>query len=330
MRTLSGFRALGMACLILLIFAVSYVSGSWGRNVHHGNSPGSSWGRGEVRANFTPLLIPECVLWLEAGWGVFKDTGGTLPSIEDSVVALWRDRSISDYNAAQGTNALRPIFKADVQNGRSAVRFDGIDDHLITPRMEGEFTDGFTWFIVTAADDGQPPTHQSLFGSLDTSPSSNAYFYAFLRSGTNGLWCSVCENTVEKRQNVKILNDGPTDFFITTLVADPAGSLSGYLNRSGVTPESLTGLTWSNIAGAYTEEIALGGRMKDGVFESNYRYDGDIAELIIYGRALNEMERWRVESYLSRKYSITLLAAWDIQSECWYLLAVGGGNYHAR
>lgn len=294
-----------MFLLVLSLTAIGSVAAGWGRDQTE-KTERSIWGRGDPTTPFSPLHINDCVLWLDAGWGIFQDEEGTIPALSDSAIALWSDRTGNGYDAEQGTNSMRPIYKTGIQNGRPVVRFDGDNDHLITPRMEGEFDNGFTWFIVAAADDGQPPNHQSLFGSISTAGGSDLYFYLFLLQADNGLQGAVYENSVGVHQNVGALDDGRTDFFIMTLCADPNDSLKGYLNSDGITPADLTGLIWSNIASAYTEEIALGGRMKDGSFQEIYRFDGDIAELIIYGRALNEMEIWRIENYLSRKYTITL------------------------
>ncbi len=269
----------------------------------YGRDSRSEWGRDEISAEFNPLQIHGCVLWLDAGWGVFKDDEGTTPSPADSVAALWKDRSGNGYNAAQTTNASRPLYKTSIQNGKPVIRFDGVDDHLITPRMEGEFSDGFTWFIVTAVDDGRPATYQSFFGSLSTVVSTNMYFYVFNRiDGT--LRNTVAENSAPINQIVTTLSNGQSDFFVMHLCADPSDSLRGYFNGDGVTPADLSNLTWVNIAGAHTEEIAISGRMKDGIFESNFPLDGDIAELIIYGRPLIDMEQDWIENYLSVKYDV--------------------------
>ncbi len=304
MRTLT--RLLHIPLLISILAIPSGGGPRWSPGwweLPYGRETRSVWGRGESAAGFSPLQVPGCVLWLDAGCGVYQDDGGGTPSLEDSVVALWKDRTGNGYDAAQGINASRPLCKTGVCSGRTVLRFDGADDHLITPRMEDGFPAGFTWFIVAAVDDGHPAVQQSFFGSINTTGANDLYFYAFNRTdGT--LRNTVCENGSPVIQKVTTLSDGPSDFFIMRLCADPLDSLRGFYNGDGVTPADLTGLTWANIAGAYTEEIAVSGRMRDGGFENNYYLDGDIAELIIYGRPLTDMEQDRIENYLSVKYDI--------------------------
>ncbi len=302
MRTLRKLLHLPLLFSTLLLLSASEFAWSPGSSkMPYGRGSRSEWGRDEISAEFNPLKIPGCVLWLNAGWGVFQDDEGTTPSPADSVAALWKDRSSNGYNAAQTTNASRPLYKTGIQNGRPVIRFDGVDDHLITPRMEGEFSDGFTWFIVTAVDDGQPANYRSFFGAMSAVTSKNWYFLVTNYPG--GLLRQVVtENDIQIVQVVKTLSDGQSDFFVMHLCADPSDSLRGYYNNIGVTPADLTGLTWANIAGAYTEEIAVSGRMKDGSFE--YPLDGDIAELIIYERPLTDMEQDWIENYLSVKYGV--------------------------
>src|SRR2546425_13097606 len=61
-------------------------------------------------------------LWLKADAGVTTNaTGG---------VTQWVDQSPNGNTAAQTTDASAPLFVADAQNGKPALRFDGVDDFL--------------------------------------------------------------------------------------------------------------------------------------------------------------------------------------------------------
>jgi len=281
---------------------MAYGSGNGHYGVHR-----PRWG--QKGSKWTPADIPGNVLWLSAGYGCYSDDGGTTPSGDGDVIAFLRDRSGNGYNATQTNNTKRPILKTNIQNGEPVIRFDGIDDGLIVPRMEGKFSAGFTYFVVAKVDDGHPSAQQSIFGSIDTQDyPPNAYYYFYCFNRTNGdLRISVHSGATTAEQYPTTLDDGASDFFIIDARADPADKFGAFYNGSSSdTPVDITGLNWGNIAGENTERVSLGGRWRDGAIEDNYYFDGDIAELIIYGRPLSDSERSKVRNYLAVKYDITI------------------------
>ena len=61
-------------------------------------------------------------LWLKADAGVSTNAGGA--------VTQWADQSLNGNNALQAVDASAPLFVANAQNNRPALRFDGVDDYL--------------------------------------------------------------------------------------------------------------------------------------------------------------------------------------------------------
>jgi len=71
---------------------------------------------------FNPLDIAGLKLWLDASQIVGLNDGDE--------VTTWNDLSGGGYNATQATASKKPTYETNEQNGRPAVRFDGVDDYL--------------------------------------------------------------------------------------------------------------------------------------------------------------------------------------------------------
>lgn len=69
-----------------------------------------------------PTAISGCVMWLDAEFSEFSLDGS-------NGVIEWKGLD-SGAVAVQSTVAARPVFTANVLNGKPAIRFDGSDDHL--------------------------------------------------------------------------------------------------------------------------------------------------------------------------------------------------------
>src|SRR5262249_29615076 len=80
-------------------------------------------------AGFSPGSLTGLKLWLLSESGVFSDAGVT-PATDADPVRPWDDQSAGAHNESQGTSGKRPTFRTAVQNGRAAVRFDGVNDLL--------------------------------------------------------------------------------------------------------------------------------------------------------------------------------------------------------
>lgn len=66
---------------------------------------------------FTPLDIPNALLWLRADRGITKDGS--------NFVSQWNDQTPNGFNCTQATAGNKPLWVANVQNGRPALRFNG-------------------------------------------------------------------------------------------------------------------------------------------------------------------------------------------------------------
>lgn len=186
-------------------------------------------------------------------------------------IEVWDDISGEGNNAMQTEEVNQPIYKTNVLNGKSVVRFDGSNTRLKTNTFT-ELPQPMTVFIVweTYADgtrfafDG--PTRLSLF------------------QGTQG-----GENIVFHAGNVISYDRSlPFNALINTVIFNGSESKiweNGENKTSGDAGDS--GL----------ERLLIGSR-----HGKTHHLDGDVAEILIFNSELSESEREEIEQYLDIKW----------------------------
>src|SRR5262245_39968698 len=89
-------------------------------------------------AAFAPTDVAGLQLWLRGDAGTFQDAARTTAAAADGdPVGGWRDDSGGAHHFSQATAAKRGTLKTGANgiNGRSIVRFDGVDDYLSGPAL---------------------------------------------------------------------------------------------------------------------------------------------------------------------------------------------------
>lgn len=214
--------------------------------------------------------------------------------VDGGQISEWRDNNpnaASRNNATQTTPGLessRPKFYQDVLNGGiPAVRFDGTNDFMTfdgTPLVGGSYT----IFVVE-----QRRANSSLMMFLgDVSADT-------LRLGYRD------NTTLTQAHSGAILNDltvagyaSPTPTIHSFWFNLSAGQK--YWKNGETTPNSP-----DDAASGFTTALTSYPGAALGRHSSNY-FNGDIAEVIIFNRALQSNERQVVEDYLSKKYGIAI------------------------
>lgn len=228
-------------------------------------------------------------LWLDAGQQITKDGSGA--------VSEWGDASGSSNDASQTTSANQPTWIDDSINGRPIIRFDGQDDKLAAAFSPG--TDSFTIFAVAKAAATHENDPESITGTAGTS--GQKYLLGAKASGSNaGAGLSLGTNGMAAYEHGDSFMPAVAAFSGTVgngVLAElqyqskqPTLFLNGQLVRVGLQSGRLQVFAPSEVgAGEY------------GAFA------GDIAEIMIYNRALSAAERATVESYLSHKYELHII-----------------------
>ena len=244
--------------------------------------------------------IKDLMSWHETSLKTSFDSDA---QIDGSTIATWYDngkQSTTQNNAIQGTISLRPLFKEYVFDGAiPAVRFDGLDDYLYISR---EISEDFTIIAVFKTTGGSTLTGTNWYGGAgifdaEVGGVANDFGLAIQKSGRILAGTGNPDTTIYDDGSY---NDGRAHmvFFTRTqssgaikLYAD--GGKTALASSSSAGTSALTSPTRINIGSLQT----LGAGRYLG---------GDVAEIIIYSRALTTEERESIANYLSRKYKIKI------------------------
>jgi hypothetical protein len=225
-------------------------------------------------------------LWLKADTGV-EEAAADEAEDGDSVLN-WLDNTINTNDATQATGTNRPTYNEDIINFNPSINFDGTNHEMSTSiPASGEVT-------IFAITDGNSSTKSLLH----------------LDNGANG--SLDIEQTAAATVRGSYTNSTPTTAGIATNDLTTISSGTPYLvnyrhqstgtNRlfiNGIT-QTLPASSGNTLSGTFTAGIGA------DPASSSTRWDGEIAELIIYNYRVPQAERWQIESYLGIKYGITI------------------------
>lgn len=231
--------------------------------------------------------IKDLMLWYETS---MEGSIAESEAVNGLPVSTWYDynkQNVNKINATSSSSA-RPFYTEDAINSLPVLRFDGSDDLL---NFDGSqlIASAYTVFIVEQ--------RRAALGSTD-SP---------LMGGTTG----------SGRQNLHILYRDETTFNFSDYANDLGYSIGSYTvptprihtcYQSTVDGRKywLNGGTSADSADdTLTDTLTSYTASALGRYHTRF-FNGDIAEVIIFTRALKKEERQAVETYLSKKYNIKI------------------------
>lgn len=221
-------------------------------------------------------------LWLRADQGVEVD--------DKNAIRFWRDQATPiagtlPHHASQANFIDRPVLVADGIQGKPAVRFDGKRQFL---NVAGQVIWSEQFSIFTVA------THQATGGGPREiisnwhrrGRSTNSVFLG--TSGASGLRFS---DAFSQAGNLT----EPGRPFILSAINQKAEALTFQNDRMLATSKTLTGRQ------LYAPYV-IG---TQGNYNAEW-WHGDIAEILVYDRDLDEADRASVWNYLAAKYDISI------------------------
>jgi hypothetical protein len=227
---------------------------------------------------FTPRSITGLALWLDASnaASVTRNSG---------YVSQWNDLSVNARHAKQDTAVNQPAYNTNPLNGRATIKFTtsnwlsgsyyAVTDHsvfIVCRFGSGSNSLARLFTVATAGDDASAPSFIPLIrglSSLEAIESFIAGTFIARRSITYDTWfmaSSIYSGTSVSNR----VNGGPA--------ATGTGSISG---------------------NAFTRYAIGTGGTSPGIL-------GDVAECIAFSRAITDAERGIVQTYLSRKWGVSL------------------------
>ncbi len=231
---------------------------------------------------YSVTSIPGLAFWGK-GDSLLGNTNGTS-------IGVWPDSSHASSDAIQALPAYQPLYESNVLNGKPVLRFDGTNSRLSFPGTVVVNTD-YTIFAVGARTSG---AHESMFlgGTTSAARQNLAFGYRQDSGGFMPLTFNLAHYASDVWGAVPSYS-GKTFEFWTGVFSQVSGE-SIFRNGISFASDASRTLTLTSAAGTmigYWPLVSSG-------------YQGDIAEIIVYGRALGSTEQGAVESYLRVKYGL--------------------------
>jgi hypothetical protein len=242
-------------------------------------------------ASNPPIPTTGLGVWLKADQSVNVDGSNNVTS--------WQDQGINQNNAiSTGNTATEPQLVSNALNGKPVVRFSGgqylhiIDDPSLTPA---------TGYTIISVANTNTASAQSIVSKPYTSTSYNSPYSSYgLGINSSG---SIQSTQTTLTQVSNILSsptplstgqpflaatqyDGTTQQVVAQGQAGTAAFVSGGLDYGDTSEKDVT-------IGAVSTTTP-----------QNY-FNGDLAEVIVYRRALSPQELQQVEQYLATKYGVS-------------------------
>jgi len=223
-------------------------------------------------------------------------------------VETWEDQSGQNNHATQGTPADQPEWVEDALAGKPVVRFDGTGEHLLLPDFEIFGGDqNLTIMVVFKAN--------TLPGEDDWE--NNEVLLNF-RNERNIMLCFGDQDGDGDPKAITIRAQFAGSGWTNPVVSNTLDEGTAYL--IGVDYDTTSGWRLFN-NGALEDTVDITETIESGTDISavggasdgdNRWYDGDIAEILIYDRALTTQERVDMEWYLGEKW-----LGWERPAEVW-------------
>ena len=246
-------------------------------------------------AESSPLGIAGCALWLDAA------DRSTFVTNVSGTIEKWLDKSGTGNHLVQ-TNAVRqPSVSATLLNGYSPVWFDGVDDYLDGAPVLGQSSPEHNYFIVY-----QKRTVGRATCLLDQYlPSGgNRNRAAFFIHGSNQLTYQAWSgDAFFLTDPLYLANTWKVSAIEFNKVCDNDGMYlddeSGEFTKK---PGNNFVATSCNVAGNGGFRVGARGHGLNG--DAGDFLDGEIAEVLVFNRALNSAERYAVLGYLQNKWKV--------------------------
>ncbi len=232
-----------------------------------------------LRLARTPQTVRGLRMWLDSTQFAGVANG--------AAVDLWEDQSGLGNNAVQSDPTRRPTYRESVLHEPPVVRFDGVDDLLDAGEL-GLYTEGQTIFVVARSNTA---ANQVLVGQHAGSLNGSWYF-ADTPQGLRYMVINSADVRVDSVAPEQVANN-----FGLWVARYDGKSLRIFANGTPVgAPVNQSGAIKDDNRHVYVGNYAGPG----------WTFNGDIAEVLVYDRALDPSERWVVEDYLAQSCGVQL------------------------
>jgi len=235
-------------------------------------------------AIFAPTTLSGLAFWVQ---------GDTVSGNDGDLIATWPDGSGNGRDAT-ASGALRATLKKNILNSHAVLRFAGAQGYL-TPSIDFTGTQGSTVFAVASCVSGS----DRVVVELTTSTAANVTGFLLYRQNTANHPVAFCRGNIGNStytHNVSMVST--SDFRL----------LAGKYDKALATNEAIawvnggwdgTVVSVNNTNAFANAPLYVGARAQSSLF-----WSGDIAEIVVYNRALNATERLQLQGYFNTKYNL--------------------------
>jgi hypothetical protein len=241
-------------------------------------------------SGFDPRRIAGLALWLDAAdFSTLGNTSGGPGGVSNnSPVKYWGDKSGNGRNAtSSGADSVVPTYLSSGVNGAPSLSFDGNDvldgTWSLTLTSETVFWVGT---MRTGTESGGRIWTQS---DVDQDSSTAGAYIPMLREVVNNNIASFSSGGF--RAPVSVSLDTPLVFISRHTGSQIQNSVNNGLAQT-------SNLTLNKTFTRYR----MGARFIDSIA----RFDGNIAEVLVFSRNVSDLERDIVARYLGRKWGVTV------------------------
>jgi len=222
--------------------------------------------------------IPQAglLVWLRADRGVQQ---------RDGHVQAWQDQSGNRNNASQAGVSLRPSYLATGFNGQPTLEFDGQGQFLKFADGFGDFSEGLTAVLVAK------PTQSDCSSMVEFSNGSEVDDIAF----------SMWQNKWMYEVGESYIQTGSVDterFSLYAVKHPPAGASALRIGGSVLDTDEIP-LPVVPVSG-----IRVNNFVGHTLYGSCAYFEGQISEVILYSRSLEESELSAIEAYLNARWAL--------------------------
>ena len=233
-----------------------------------------------------------CPLWIKAD-------AGTSSTVHGAAVSNWSDQSGNSNHATQVTSNLQPLYQTNMINGMPTLLFDNNSTHpdqlVISDNNNLDNASGMTFYAIVKPL-GLGGNVNAIVSKRTGVGSQQAYSWFFYTGsklnldleGNGNRFSTASSFSASTNYMVSMLYDG-------SLAAAQRGKQ--YIGGSLDVTSTETSASISNHASDFFIGVMNA--------SDNRPFNGHIAEIIVFRKALNSSERKIVDNYLSAKYALT-------------------------
>lgn len=250
---------------------------------------------GALAADFHPADIAGLTLGLMTDAGTYQASGGAAAAADGDPLGYWLDQSASGYHVSQTTTTAKPTYRTSGPNGKPCVQFATNDylQRLSVPSLSLVAANAATIYLILKEGASQA-AHPIFFLSTDDS-ATEAFSAGTPTDGTKKITYShgSFSNGVGTA-TVVVPSGWNNNWHCLRLQRNGA---TATIRADGTTLATVT--TLSDNLNSLTRTLFLGTAF-------GWFYNGFLAEILVYNRALTSGENDQVAAYLLSKYGLVV------------------------